>query len=537
LSPLRLLACGGLALIIGCGPQTGGDPFGSGNGDGNGAGEGDGGMSGDLATSAGGDGGGVKDCTGSDLTGCGCPMAGQTRACYTGPAGTDGVGLCHDGTQTCAASGEFAAWGPCTGDATPQPEQCQDGQDHDCDGTTGCDDTSCGGMAGCCQTGQTRPCYDGPNGTEGKGQCHGGMQTCDETGAWSVGCPGEVTPGSELGQCTDGVDNDCNGNTDCKDLLCLLDPACAPQVCDPNMQRACYDGPNGTEGVGPCHGGTQTCAADGKSWGPCNGEALPGSEGGHCADGIDNDCNGLVDCKDPACATAPSCCTMGNQGTDGTIYANSPTTLYRVDPNNFAVTTVGDFNDGDQMTDIALTPGGALYGISFTSFYAVDKNNGQATKLGDLGGTANNALTFLPDGSLIAADGNGDAKHIDPANAQVAAIGNYGDGLVSAGDLVGVGDGRMYGISSTQKGGGDASGNNVLLRVDPNSGKATAVGPIGFGSVWGLAYAGARVIAFTTNGEIVQVDPQTGKGTLLANKNIMFWGATQSPLVPENQCP
>jgi hypothetical protein len=55
-------------------------------------------------------------CTSSstDEQGCGC-AAGQTHACYTGPASTRGVGICHDGTQTCQAQGEFNGFGPCLG--------------------------------------------------------------------------------------------------------------------------------------------------------------------------------------------------------------------------------------------------------------------------------------------------------------------------------------------------------------------------------------------------------------------------------------
>jgi hypothetical protein len=47
-----------------------------------------------------------------------------------------------------------------------------------------------------------------------------------------------------------------------------------------------------TEGVGPCHGGHQTCTAAGQ-WGNCDGEVIPVGE--TCGDGLDNNCNGAVD--------------------------------------------------------------------------------------------------------------------------------------------------------------------------------------------------------------------------------------------------
>jgi hypothetical protein len=55
--------------------------------------------------------------------------------------------------------------------------------------------------------------------------------------------------------------------------------------------RACYDGPAGTSGVGPCSGGTQTC--QGGTWSACAGEVVPTGE--VCGNGVDDNCNGMTD--------------------------------------------------------------------------------------------------------------------------------------------------------------------------------------------------------------------------------------------------
>jgi hypothetical protein len=254
---------------------------------------------------------------------------------------------------------------------------------------------------------------------------------------------------------------------------------------------------------------------------------LPGPETPACNNAADDNCNGLVDCADPICATAAACCTMGGASVDGTIWANSPDTLYHIDPNTFALATVGNFNVADQMTDIAITPAGNLYGLSFTSLYQIDKSTGAATFIADVPGSGNNALTFLSNGNLLAADSNGDVKMINPANGAVSSVGNYGGGLGSSGDLVAVASGIMYGTSV---------GDDLLI-VNVQNGTATTVGPTGYGEVWGLAYAGAHVIGLTTSGEILKIDPQTGTATLVATKPAAFWGATQSPLVQSNPCP
>ncbi len=51
----------------------------------------------------------------SKLEGCAC-QAGETAACWTGPAADRNMGKCHDGLQICSVNGEFATWGACTGE-------------------------------------------------------------------------------------------------------------------------------------------------------------------------------------------------------------------------------------------------------------------------------------------------------------------------------------------------------------------------------------------------------------------------------------
>jgi hypothetical protein len=82
-----------------------------------------------ASTGTGGHGGGSS--TGGHGGGTLC-APGATRACYGGPAGTEGVGLCQPGTQTCAADG--ASWGACAGEVLPQAENCATLADEDCDG-------------------------------------------------------------------------------------------------------------------------------------------------------------------------------------------------------------------------------------------------------------------------------------------------------------------------------------------------------------------------------------------------------------------
>ena len=57
---------------------------------------------------------------------------GATQPCYSGPAGTEGQGICTAGAEVCAADG--MSWGACSGEVLPAVEDCATAEDEDCDG-------------------------------------------------------------------------------------------------------------------------------------------------------------------------------------------------------------------------------------------------------------------------------------------------------------------------------------------------------------------------------------------------------------------
>ncbi len=69
-----------------------------------------------------------------------------------------------------------------------------------------------------CTGDETKACtYSGPSGTENKGICKAGTQTCSN-GQWGA-CEGEVLPAAQE-TCGDNLDNNCDGNTDEGCVVC-----------------------------------------------------------------------------------------------------------------------------------------------------------------------------------------------------------------------------------------------------------------------------------------------------------------------------
>ncbi len=151
-------------------------------------------------------------------------------------------------------------------------ENCTDGIDNDGDGLTDTDDPN---AVGCPQI-----CTDSDgDGYYAEGQICGTAADFNDDSA-------DANPGTAE-NCTDGIDNDGDGYTDAQDASCVIEPACTDQDND-------------------------TYYADGGECGPmdCNDSDYainPGAEES-CTDGIDNNCNDLVDTADMNAVDCPLTC-------------------------------------------------------------------------------------------------------------------------------------------------------------------------------------------------------------------------------------
>jgi hypothetical protein len=218
------------------------------------------------------------------------------------------------------------------------------------------------------------------------------------------------------------------------------------------------------------------------------------------------------------------------------VYAHTATSLYRVDPDTYAATKVGDFGLSilEIMTDLAIDANGNLVGVSFSSVYSIDATTGKATQLssGSLL-TQFNGLSFVPGTSgeiLIGTDNaNGNIYQVNSTTGATNVIGSMGGSFVSSGDVVSV-DG--FGTVQTVPG----TSHDVLVRLAPGTYTATPIGTnTGFDKIYGLGFWKGKVFGFTYTGQIITIDPTTGVGTQVASGGPSWNGAavtTTAPIIP-----
>ncbi|MBA2663386.1 MAG: hypothetical protein H0U74_13950 [Bradymonadaceae bacterium] len=241
-----------------------------------------------------------------------CPCrAGQLKLCSSlgDPLSFSPQSACRAGTQRCI-KGEWEA--QCHGELAPDDGICEVDVDLlDCagfidqfgeciegprgdpaDANVLCTEGSAGSVGGPCSCEipedgdpetlrRGQPCYSAHIDTLGVGICRAGVRDCQIDGSWGA-CIGEVTPQAEV--CGDGIDNNCNA---------VIDDGCPG--CPPGMDT-CDDLNNGIITV-PCPNGNTRNA--------CGGCTAVTDE--ICGDGLDNNCNGLVDEGCPCTGSTQRC--------------------------------------------------------------------------------------------------------------------------------------------------------------------------------------------------------------------------------------
>ena len=226
-----------------------------------------------------------------------------TTATLIPVGGACGVGACAGGAVVCQGLNKAV----CDSDSKKSKEVC-DNVDNDCNGVVddpnvACDDNNectkniCDGAKKACDFSQATQCDDGNQCTtdacdKATGKCTAAATigaACDDSDACTVGdsCVDKAgtptcAPGKTPKNCDDG--NLCTDDSCDKTKGCVAKPNAAT--------KACYTGPKGTDGVGTCKTGLQTCV-NGTLDAACKGEVVPVNK--ELCDGKDDNCDKVVD--------------------------------------------------------------------------------------------------------------------------------------------------------------------------------------------------------------------------------------------------
>lgn len=209
------------------------------------------------------------------------------------------------------------------------------------------------------------------------------------------------------------------------------------------------------------------------------------------------------------------------------IFAESEHQLYAISPTSGGIDVlVGtiEMSDGAQpsITDIAWDDKeGVLWGASFEQLYRIHPLTGQAYPTGTgFGVDKVNALGCDCAGQLFAATYDGLFLSVDKVSGRAVVKGSYGSGFSSSGDLAVRSDGMFFGTVQS-----NSYMTDVLVAVDPVSGRARNIGEIGYKNVFGLFFLNDTLYGVTADGNLIRIETTTGQGTFVRKLAFSAWGA------------
>lgn len=175
------------------------------------------------------------------------------------------------------------------------------------------------------------------------------------------------------------------------------------------------------------------------------------------------------------------------------------------------------------ITDLAWCPGGLLYAISYFDLYSVNFSTAVLTPIAAHGRSGANALTCAPNGDLYMGAGT-TLYRFSADRLSNVQIGSTTQGTYS-GDLAFNKTGALF---ATMRISGEPS--DVLVQVDPLTGKTSRIGTIGFSNVWGVTFVADVLYGLTTStsgvGSLILINTTTGEGTKVRSLTFDAFGST-----------
>ncbi|HKO50175.1 MAG TPA: hypothetical protein VJV79_20735 [Polyangiaceae bacterium] len=469
-----------------------------------------------------------------------CDLQFGCRECRTDAECADEVGCTQESCVAgrCASIVNKAACG--LGFCDPQRGCLQCLDDRDCDDHVACSsdrcqqgtcahtplDSSCDGgfcdlVLGCLECRGDADCTDGVGCTSDTCVVHRCYFEPDR-----ARCPADLQCDAARGCVGCLRDSDCADGVWCTKDACVAgvcsnaadDSACSStQHCDTELDcilcrsdEQCQDGLFCT--------GHETCVEH-QSCAP--GQPLLCDDGVNCTVDVCSELN-------KRCLAAPdaSLCPAGEQclpslgcSTGRSFFANTADALYSIDLSVTPPTATRIGGLTTVLTDIAQTLDGRLFGVSSGALFLVDPATAQLSEVGEFTSAFGaNGLTEAPDGTLYASVGS-NLYRVDPSSAATDLVGSFGPDISSSGDLVWGPLGAVF-LSDYEQ------GSDRLVSLNPLTAAGTPIGSTGISSVYGLSFSGLFLFGLSEGGELLQLDPMTGKATVLHDFDIPWWGAS-----------
>lgn len=180
------------------------------------------------------------------------------------------------------------------------------------------------------------------------------------------------------------------------------------------------------------------------------------------------------------------------------------------------------------LVDLAATPDGYLYGISDQGeLCLIDQEDAsRSVKIGSTGLASPYGMVALGE-RLIVNTRAGDVYEVDRRSGQATRLGSMGGGWQASGDIAVLGETVYASVK-------DGNRREHLVTLDPRTGAARLVGafvdqdgaPVA--DVFGLIVEGGQLYGVTQGGDLLRIDPRTGRCTLLLRTGKRFYGATDA---------
>lgn len=225
-------------------------------------------------------------------------------------------------------------------------------------------------------------------------------------------------------------------------------------------------------------------------------------------DDIDNNCNDQV-----------------NEGITCEFYAQTGDELYLIDPFKKTATMLAAVPN---LQDMDTHPNGKLYGVKRDGLFRFEPGTQNWIPIGEFTGMPSdpNGLAIDRDGTAFVTSEN-QLYRVDLETGTATLQGTLDNSVYSSGDCV-INKGNSLFMTSKDRMNRERPDDLVLINAAQAT--TTILGSTRFNSIYGLTAAWGKLYGVTGDGEVIELNEQTGVGTIIHKfDGLRFFGAASTP--------